>query len=142
MSKQTAAQVAEIEMEISAEEQDRIREEEVKKYAAEQLDAKKKAFRDEVGRTLRVGRAKAKPGEKMVEIEIEVPPFADGLVIDGRTLVHGKTIPIPESQVASFQEIMFRAWTHEDQIHGGMDRSLKRQRTIRLGMMGGQARAV
>src|SRR5262249_55713353 len=58
-------------------------------------------------------RAKLIPQEELVEIVIDLPAYAEHLLIDGKYYYHGSKVPVTRAQAASIRENMARCWVHE-----------------------------
>lgn len=110
---------------LSPEDQGAIISAETEKFKAEELEAKKKAFAAVVARDLRKARGRAKPGELVEDIVIDVAPFAivahggiTGILIDGQMYEHGKLYTLPASTAKSVRDMCARSWRHERTIKG------------------------
>jgi len=62
--------------------------------------------------------APAKPEIEYESVKIDLPPHAPDVRIDGRVFQHGLTYKVTAVQAASMREIMFRAWSHEEEVRG------------------------
>jgi hypothetical protein len=67
---------------------------------------------------VREAKAKADPNEEMVDVQVDIPGFADRIVIDGVVYWQGTTSRVTASQKRAIDEIMCNAWKHERQTGG------------------------
>jgi len=51
-------------------------------------------------------------------VYIDLPPYADRLIIDGTIYMHGGRYDVPVPRVAVLYEQMARAWNHQLEIEG------------------------
>lgn len=59
------------------------------------------------------------PNEEVIEnVYIDLPPFADRLVIDGVAFLHGGTYAFSKRQYQSVIDNVARAWAHQDEVEG------------------------
>lgn len=56
--------------------------------------------------------------EPMVEITIDLAPYADRLMIDGVIYFQGRTLKVRESTAAVIAEMAHNTWRHQSQIDG------------------------
>lgn len=56
--------------------------------------------------------------EPMVDITIDLAPYADKLMIDGKILFQGQTKTVRESEAAVILEMMSATWKHQSIIDG------------------------
>ena len=97
--------------------------EELKKIAADaksEHEAKKKAeaTREAKAHYLeRLERAED-PTQQTESVYIDLPPYADRLIIDGTIYMHGGRFDVPAPRVAVLYEQMARAWNHQLEIEG------------------------
>jgi len=56
--------------------------------------------------------------DEKIWINIDLPPFADRLTIDGRAYSHGHVYFLPRHMVESMREQISRMWDHEAEIKG------------------------
>lgn len=82
--------------------------------------AKTKAINDIIDMELH--RLAVKTGDSYrdeeIMIHIDQPPFADRLIVDGRTFFNNHIYKLPRHQVESMREMMARQWDHEADIKG------------------------
>lgn len=72
------------------------------------LDAETKRLRDEEG--LVTGG----PDDELVDIVIDLPPFAADIRVNLRPYQHNHSYRVPRHIARSLREIMYRAWRHEE----------------------------
>lgn len=56
--------------------------------------------------------------EPMVEITIDLAPYADRLMIDGVIYFQGRTLKVRENTAAVIAEMAHNTWRHQSQIDG------------------------
>jgi hypothetical protein len=56
--------------------------------------------------------------EPMVDITIDLAPYADRLMLDGKILFQGQTKTVRESEAAVILEMMSATWKHQSIIDG------------------------
>ena len=78
-------------------------------------------------------RRKIKPGEKFVDVLIDLPGHAVRLLIDGVEYIHGFTYRMTANQAASMNEQIQRCWSHENEIGGANRNFYQRPRNLRIG---------
>lgn len=83
-------------------------------------DAKKKAKDDIIAGELRRHRLKTGDGylDEDLFVQIDLPPYADRIVVDGETFFNGHMYKRARHIVNSLRETMARAWDHEADIKG------------------------
>lgn len=59
-----------------------------------------------------------KEPEETVTFTVNLPVQATNLRVDGREYYHGHTYQIRQSQLASFLDMQFMAWKHDEQVRG------------------------
>ena len=56
--------------------------------------------------------------DEIVNITIDLAPFAPSIIINGRSYWHGKNYPVARHVAMSLQETMFNTWKHQGTIKG------------------------
>ena len=90
---------------------------------------------------VREAKAKADPNEEMVDVQIDVPGFADRIVIDGVVFMQGTTPRVTASQKRAIDEIQCNAWKHERATGGANDIEYHKPRSFVLNGAGQLLRA-
>ena len=66
--------------------------------------------------------------EKIVEITIDLAPYADRLMLDGVIYFQGRTVKVRESVAAVIAEMMHNTWRHQSQIDGKSENFYRQSR--------------
>jgi hypothetical protein len=104
------------------------------KVAAEDKAAKKKQTEEQYAEFLRDQKRRAEdPQEEEFDILIDVAPYTDRIVIDGREFFHGVTYTVPRSLFESLRDIIFCSWKAEEETGGANREFYKKPREIRIG---------
>lgn len=80
---------------------------------AQLLAAEKDRLRREEGLT--TGNSHA---DEIVNIRIDLAPFAANVLVNGQAYWHGRMYPVPRHVANSLQETMFNTWKHQGTIKG------------------------
>lgn len=96
---------------------------ELKKLADEaqkEHEGKKKAqaVRDLKAELLETLERAEDPTQQTESVYIDLPPYADRLIIDGTIYMHGGRYDIPSPRVAVIYEQISRAWNHQHEVEG------------------------
>ncbi len=118
---------------LSAAELARIREEARKKVDKE-IEASRAAEREKLmGKALdaeiqeqRKAAGLTNDLDDMIDILIDVAPFADNITIDGKVFQHGHWYSVERRQAKSIEEIMARSWDSEERA-GNPNRRFRRE---------------
>lgn len=62
----------------------------------------------------------------MVDIQIDIAPYAADLRLDGKSFMHGRVYRVPRKVYNTLQEMMQRSWQHQDGLSGKSDRPYRR----------------
>lgn len=92
-----------------------IREEARRGATKERKDQLKKMLMEQY---LREERCKLDPEQEEVLLNIELPPFADRIMLDGVIFMHGREYPMSRRKANSINEVMEMAWRHDDVAFG------------------------
>lgn len=65
--------------------------------------------------------------DEMVDITLELAPFADRLTINGMVYMHGGTYTVSRARANVLNEMVFNGWRHQEEIDG-KSRTLAYQR--------------
>lgn len=85
-----------------------------KKASAIVLEERKKQVKaDYLEQLLAEERAKFEPSYEMVDVLIDLPAYAENLLIDGRFFHHGEIVTVPHHVANSINEQMQRCWSNE-----------------------------
>jgi len=76
------------------------------------------------------------PTQQTERVYIDLPPYADRLIIDNVVYMHGGTFDVPSPRVAVLYEQMSRAWDHQREIEG-KKRDYHKARGFQLGYENG-----
>lgn len=95
-------------------------------------DRKAKAKKELLARAIDEERMALEPEEDLVDCTIDLPGFADRVVIDGVVYFHGATYKFPLKQYRSVTEIIGRAWGHEHEVGGANRDAYRRPRNVAL----------
>jgi len=77
------------------------------------IAAEKRRLRLEEGLT--VGNSHM---DEIVNVTIDLAPYAPSILVNGISYWHGKNYPVPRHVAASLQETMFNTWKHQGEIKG------------------------
>jgi len=101
---------------------------EIRAKAREQVetDRKKQAKEELKGRFLKEERHRSDPNEELIPLTIDLPGFADRIMIDGTVYMQGVTYRFPRNQYNSVVDQLAQSWKHEAQT-GGANRDAYRQ---------------
>lgn len=72
----------------------------------------------------------SKPGYD--DVTVNLAPYTDRIMLDGKMFFHGFTYTVTEKQAASMREIMSRTWIHEASTGGANMNAYQRQRNVAL----------
>jgi hypothetical protein len=75
--------------------------------------------------------------EPLVDITIDLAPYADRLMIDGKILFQGQTRTVKESEAAVIMEMMQNTWRHQSEIDGKSENFYRRSRGQGVAANGG-----
>lgn len=121
---------------LSAEDQEAIREKAAEVVAKERHDAAEKALLEQALAEERRKHDVGPRDEDLMTVQIDLPGYSDGLVINAKKYFHGSTYTVPVSLGRDMLSMMARAWEHENEI-GGANRDAyqkPRQQVLRPGM--------
>jgi hypothetical protein len=110
----TAEDVAE----VHAEAQRKLK---LKQKEAAKKDLLAKATQD-LERESRIAAQRGAAKGDMVDIQIDLAPYAPDLRLDGVPYEHGRQYRVPRKVYNVLMEQMQRSWQHEDSLHGKNDR--------------------
>lgn len=68
-----------------------------------------------------------------VDINIDLAPFADRIVVDGKTYMHGAMVRVPRKVAASLQEQIQRTWQHQEGLQGKNENAYRKPRMQTVG---------
>lgn len=71
-----------------------------------------------------------KPGYQ--EVTINIAPYADRIMVDGRVYFQGFSYEMTDEQAASIHEMMARTWQHEASTGGANTSAFQRARNLAL----------
>lgn len=99
-----------------------------------ELDREIKAAAKEKLREKLLKKARQKRGveEPMVEVTIDLAPYADHIRIDNVVFMQGMTYTVRASVAAVMSEIMQRTWAHQSEIDGKSENFYRRARATQI----------
>jgi hypothetical protein len=75
--------------------------------------------------------------EAMVDITIDLAPYADRLMLDGKILFQGQTKTVRESEAAVILEMMQATWRHQSIVDGKAESFYRKSRSQGVAANGG-----
>lgn len=75
--------------------------------------------------------------ESLVDITIDLAPYADRLMIDGKILFQGQTKTVRESEASLILEMMSATWRHQSIVDGKPEDFYRRSRSQGVAANGG-----
>lgn len=103
----------ELEELLSADDLERLRDQARKKAAAEK---KLQAEEQYLAKALEEERRALEPDQELMTIVIDLAPFADKIMIDGKQYFHGHKYEVPRGLFAVLSEIIARTWAHDEEV--------------------------
>lgn len=67
--------------------------------------------------------------DQIVWIFIDLPEYANHILLDGRAFFHGQDYPVPSHQAAYLMEMSQRAHDHQNEVDGKGTMSLRKNKT-------------
>lgn len=123
---------------LPPDEQSAIRDEAKKIVAKEAVTAASKAFLEQEIERARKDAGLKDKDEEEIAVTIDLPGFAQSIVINGTHYMHGHSYNVPRSRYIDIQAQMQKSWEHEDEI-GGANRDHYRKpqfKKVRMGAGG------
>jgi hypothetical protein len=80
----------------------------------------------ELEREARLAMQRGVARRDMVDIHIDLAPYAPNIRLDGQTFEHGRTYRVPRQQYAVLSEQMQRTWQHQEGLNGKNERPYRR----------------
>jgi hypothetical protein len=114
---------------LTPEEQAEIHERAAKTVAEERKAAEQDAFFEQA---LRQARSAYDPALLSEDVLIDLPGHAVHILIDGVQFMHGLVYEVPKPVAQTINEIIHRAWLHEDEIGGANRQFYHQPQNIRL----------
>lgn len=96
---------------------------------AEAKKSEKERYRSEARRRIRVAKGLEEP---QVTVLVDIPGFADKIVLDGRPYYHGYTYTVPDSVASCLMDQMDKSWRHEDNVGGANHNEYRKPRNTSL----------
>lgn len=118
---------------IKAEAAEAVRKAQRKKARAALLAQATQELQREAEAEMKRGRARG----DMVDVGIDLAPYAPFVAIDGEVFYHGMTYRVARPVAKVLQEQMARSWLHQDSI-SGQKSDFNRQRSITMSARTGQ----
>jgi hypothetical protein len=75
--------------------------------------------------------------EPMVDITIDLAPYADRLMLDGKILFQGQTKTVRESEASVILEMMQATWRHQSVVDGKSENFYRQSRSQGVAANGG-----
>ncbi len=96
--------------------------------------AKAKATAKEQLKKKLVAEAEREQGikEPLVDIVIDLPPYADRVTLDNRHFLHGQTYTVPLSVSQVINEISQKTWGHQSVVDGKSENFYRRARATHI----------
>ena len=98
---------------LSADDIERIRDQARLQVSAEK---KREAEAQFLAKALEEERRALEPEQEMVDIVVDVAPFTDRIMIDGKQYFQGRYYRVPRRVYAVMVEIMARSWAHDEEV--------------------------
>ena len=116
----TAEDMAEIQAEAAAE----LKKEQRKSARKEMLARAKADLQREAAALAQQGGPRA----DMVDLTIDLAPYAADIRLDGRSYPHGKQVRVPRKVAAVLAEQMERSWKHQEGLSGANENAYRKPR--------------
>lgn len=102
--------------------------------ARQQVESERKAAEQDqyFEQALRTARSAYDPSLQMEDVLIDLPGHAVHILVDGVQFMHGLVYEVPKPVAQTLNEIIHRAWLHEDEIGGANRQFYQKPRDIRL----------
>lgn len=117
---------------LTPEEQESIKAEASAKVQEEAAQAARTAFLEMQIAEERKKHRLAPADEEIVAVTIDLPGFAQSIVLDGVRYMHGSICHVTRPVERTLREIMSRAWDHENEIGGANRDQYRAPRHTRL----------
>jgi len=114
---------------LSPDEIAELREQAAQKAVAERKAQAKKDLRD---RFEKEEKHRIDPNEELMSMTIDLPGFADRIMLDGVTYFHGITYRFPKRQYDTVRDLVSQAWRHESETGGANRDAYRRPREIAI----------
>lgn len=108
---------------------------EVRKEAADAWRAKQRKqarkdmlarFTTDLEREARIAAQQGSAKGGLIDVTIDIAPYAEDIRLDGISYRHGTTHRVPRNVACVLMEQMQRSWEHEASLHGASDRPYRR----------------
>lgn len=124
---------------VSDKRRDELRESAKKKIAAEKLKAAEAQVLKELEAEERIASGLQ---EDQVQVEIDLAPYCDRIVIDNVIYFQGTQPIVPASRAALMLEIMSNTWKHQAEIDGKSENFYRRSRSAHVTESGVTTRSI
>lgn len=114
---------------IDAKARDELRALAQSKVAKERITAAKAQLLEEMETEERRAHGLEEPMEKVL---IDLAPFADRLMLDGKVFFNGHEPTVPASQAAVIRDMMQATWRHQSIVDGKSENFYRKQRSQML----------
>ncbi len=98
---------------LTSEDEERLRGQARQKVAAEKKAEAEAQF---YAKALEEERRALEPAQELVDIVVDVAPFADKIMIDGVQYFQGHHYRVSKNLCAVMMEIMARSWAHDEEV--------------------------
>lgn len=89
-------------------------------YLAQQMDVADKARHPEIV-------------EEYRELRLELPPYMDRIILDGRHYMHGGIYSVPKRVYDVMRDITWKAFRHDDEVNNRLNsNAYRRERELRM----------